>query len=514
VGVGDRVAGFVPNGPEAIIAMLAAASLGAIWSSCSPDFGAKGVLDRFGQIRPKVLFACDGYRYAGKRIDLRDRVREVAASLPGLVTVVGCSWLEERADWTDVPLAVAWDDFAAMGEGRPLTFERLPFDHPLYILYSSGTTGLPKCIVHSAGGTLLQHLKELVLHTDLRRDDRIFYFTTCGWMMWNWLVSSLAVGATVVLYDGAALPEETDILWRLCGEERLAIFGTSAKYLALAEKEGVRPARYDLRALRAILSTGSPLAPASYDWVYAAVKPDLRLSSISGGTDIVSCFALGDPTGPVYRGELQCLGLGMAVEVWDAEGRPVVEEQGELVCTKPFPSMPVAFWDDADGAKYRGAYFDFWPNVWRHGDWAEVTERGGLVIYGRSDATLNPGGVRIGTAEIYRQVELEDEVVESLVVGQTWGDDVRIVLFVRLRPGLDLTEALADRIKKRIRGNCSPHHVPKKILQVADIPRTLSGKIVELAVREVIHGRPVRNQDALANPQALELFRDLEALKS
>ncbi|HVX88417.1 MAG TPA: acetoacetate--CoA ligase [Gemmatimonadales bacterium] len=511
---GDRVAGFVPNGPEAIIAMLAAASLGAIWSSCSPDFGAKGVLDRFGQIRPKVLFACDGYRYAGKRIDLRDRVREVAESLPDLVAVVGFPWLEERPDWSAVPKAVTWEAFAARGAGEPLRFERLPFDHPLYILYSSGTTGLPKCIVHSAGGTLLQHLKELVLHTDLRRDDRIFYFTTCGWMMWNWLVSGLAVGATVVLYDGAALPEETDILWRLCGEERLAIFGTSAKYLALAEKEGVRPARYDLRALRAILSTGSPLAPASYDWVYAAVKPDLRLSSISGGTDIVSCFALGDPTGPVYRGELQCLGLGMAVEVWDAEGRPVVGEQGELVCTKPFPSMPVAFWDDADGAKYRGAYFDFWPDVWRHGDWAEVTERGGLVIYGRSDATLNPGGVRIGTAEIYRQVELEEEVVESLVVGQTWGDDVRIVLFVRLRPGLELTEALADRIRKRIRGNCSPHHVPKKILQVADIPRTLSGKIVELAVREVIHGRPVRNQDALANPQALELFRDLEALKS
>ena len=511
---GDRVAGFVPNAPEAIIAMLATASIGAIWSSCSPDFGAKGVLDRFGQIRPKVLFACDGYRYAGKRIDLRERVREVVESLPDLAAVVGVPWLEERPDWSGVPRAGAWADFAARGAGEPLRFERLPFDHPLYILYSSGTTGLPKCIVHSAGGTLLQHLKELILHSDLKPGDRIFYFTTCGWMMWNWLVSSLAVGATVVLYDGAPLAPEPGILWRLAAEERLTIFGTSAKYLALTEKEGLAPgATFDLRPLRAILSTGSPLAPASYDWVYRAVKPDVRLSSISGGTDIVSCFALGDPTGPVYRGELQCLGLGMAVEVWDSEGHPVVGAQGELVCTRPFPAMPIAFWDDADGAKYRAAYFEFWPNVWRHGDWAEITERGGLVIYGRSDATLNPGGVRIGTAEIYRQVELEEEVVESLVVGQNWADDVRIVLFLRLRPGLTLDEALADRIRRRIRSSCTPHHVPKKILQVADIPRTLSGKITELAVREVIHGRPVKNQDALANPQALELYRDLPELR-
>ena len=515
VRVGDRVAGFVPNGPEAIIAMLATAAIGAIWSSCSPDFGAKGVLDRFGQIRPKVLFACDGYRYAGKRIDLRDRVREVAESLPDLIAVVGFPWLEERPDWSGVAKALTWDAFAESGAGEPLRFEPLPFDHPLYILYSSGTTGLPKCIVHSAGGTLLQHLKELVLHTDLRADDRIFYFTTCGWMMWNWLVSSLAVGATVVLYDGAPLAPDAGILWRLAAEERLTIFGTSAKYLALAEKEGLTPARsHRLDALKAVLSTGSPLAPASYDWVYSAVKPDVRLSSISGGTDIVSCFALGDPTGPVFRGELQCLGLGMAVEVWDAEGRAVVGEQGELVCTRPFPSMPVAFWDDPEGRKYHEAYFDFWPNVWRHGDWAEITPRGGLIIYGRSDATLNPGGVRIGTAEIYRQVELEEEVVESLVVGQAWGDDVRIVLFVRLRPGLTLDDALRERIRNRIRSACSPHHVPKKIIQVADIPRTLSGKITELAVREVIHGRPVRNVDALSNPQALDLYRDLEALRT
>jgi acetoacetyl-CoA synthetase len=511
---GDRVAGFVPNGPEAIIAMLAAASIGAIWSSCSPDFGAKGVLDRFGQIRPKVLFACDGYRYAGKRIDLRDRIREVAESLPDLAAVVGFPWLEERPDWSGVPRGITWEEFAARGAGEPLRFERLPFDHPLYILYSSGTTGLPKCIVHSAGGTLLQHLKELVLHTDLKRGDRIFYFTTCGWMMWNWLVSSLAVGATVVLYDGAPLAPDPAILWRMAAAEGLAVFGTSAKYLAMAEKEGVRPATFDLGPLRAILSTGSPLAPASYDWVYSAVKPEVRLSSISGGTDIVSCFALGDPTGPVHRGELQCLGLGMAVEVWDPDGRPVVGEQGELVCTRPFPSMPIGFWDDPEGKKYHDAYFDFWPNVWRHGDWAEVTPRGGLVIYGRSDATLNPGGVRIGTAEIYRQVELEAEVVESLVIGQSWGDDVRIVLFLRLRPGLTLDAALEERIRRRVRQNCSPHHVPKKILQVADIPRTLSGKITELAVREVVHGRPVRNVDALANPQALELFRDLLELQS
>ena len=512
---GDRVAGFLPNAPEAIIAMLATASLGAIWSSCSPDFGAKGVLDRFGQIRPKVLFACDGYRYAGKQIDLRDRVREVAESLPDLRAVVGVPWLEERPEWSAVPRAVSWTDFAARGAGEPLRFERLPFDHPLYILYSSGTTGLPKCIVHSAGGTLLQHLKELSLHTDLKQGDRIFYFTTCGWMMWNWLVSSLAVGATVVLYDGAPLAPEPGILWRLAAEERLTIFGTSAKYLALSEKEGLTPgATCDLRPLKTILSTGSPLAPVSYDWVYRVVKPDLRLSSISGGTDIVSCFALGDPTGPVHRGELQCLGLGMAVEVWDAEGHSIVGEQGELVCTQPFPAMPVAFWDDPEGAQYRSAYFDFWPGVWRHGDWAEVTLRGGLVIYGRSDATLNPGGVRIGTAEIYRQVEQEEEVVESLVIGQSWGDDVRIVLFVRLRAGLSLDEALRDRLRKRIRERTSPHHVPKKILQVADIPRTLSGKITELAVREVIQGRPVRNVDALANPQALELFKDLEELRS
>jgi acetoacetyl-CoA synthetase len=397
-------------------------------------------------------------------------------------------------------------------------FVRLPFDHPLYIMYSSGTTGLPKCMVHGAGGTLVQHLKELVLHTDLTRDDRIFYYTTCGWMMWNWLVSSLAVGATVVLYDGAALAPRPDILWDMAEQERVTVFGTSAKYLAMLEKEGVAPARtHDLSALRAILSTGSPLAAHSYDFVQAHVKPGVRLSSISGGTDIISCFALGSPVTPVWRGELQTRGLGMAVDVFDEQGLPLRGEPGELVCTRPFPSMPVGFWNDPDGAKYRAAYFDTYPNVWRHGDWAELTPRGGLVIHGRSDATLNPGGVRIGTAEIYRQVEQVDEVVESVVVEQTVGAgaaaDTRIVLFVRLRPGLALDDALRDRLRRRIREHASPHHVPKVVVQVADIPRTISGKISELAVREVIHGRPVKNSDALANPESLALYRDLPALR-
>jgi acetoacetyl-CoA synthetase len=396
----------------------------------------------------------------------------------------------------------------------PSQLPRFPFDHPVYILYSSGTTGLPKCMVHGAGGTLLQHLKELVLHTDLRRDDRIFYFTTCGWMMWNWLVSSLAVGATVVLYDGAPLFPPR-LLWDMAEQERITVFGTSAKYLALAEKEGLEPGRtHNLSALRAILSTGSPLAGHSYDYVYSKIKPDVHLASISGGTDIVSCFALGNPTGPVWRGELQTRGLGMSVEVYDPAGRRVRGTEGELVCTRPFPSMPLGFWDDPGGAKYRAAYFDHYPGVWRHGDWARLTEHDGLLILGRSDATLNPGGVRIGTAEIYRQVEQLPEVVESLVVGQDWEGDVRIVLFLRLRPGITLDEGLAGRIRKRIRDHTSPHHVPRKIVQVADIPRTISGKITELAVREVIHGRPVVNQDALANPQALDLFRDLVELRT
>jgi acetoacetyl-CoA synthetase len=515
---GDRVAGFLPNIPEAVIAMLATASLGAVWSSCSPDFGANGVIDRFGQIRPRILFCADGYRYAGKEIDSLQRVREVRERIPEIERVVVVPYLRPLPDLSGITDGVLWEDWVTTNiqsqpRHRASQLPRYPFDHPLYILYSSGTTGLPKCMVHGAGGTLLQHLKELVLHTDLRRDDCIFYFTTCGWMMWNWLVSSLAVGATVVLYDGAPLVPVT-ILWDMVEKEKVTVFGTSAKYLALAEKEGLTPASsHDLHSLRAILSTGSPLAGHSYDYVYSRIKPDVHLASISGGTDIVSCFALGNPIAPVWRGELQTRGLGMAVEVFDDRGHAVRETEGELVCTRPFPSMPVSFWNDPDGSKYRSAYFDHYPGVWRHGDWARITRNDGLVILGRSDATLNPGGVRIGTAEIYRQVEQLPEVVESLVIGQEWEGDVRIVLFVRLREGCALDAPLAARIRQRIREYASPHHVPRKILQVADIPRTISGKITELAVREVIHGRPVANRDALANPEALKLFQGLEELQ-
>ena len=507
VGPGDRVAGFLPNCPEAVIAMLAAASLGATWSSCSPDFGIQGVLDRFGQIRPKVLFTADGYRYNGKPIDSIERIRGVLEQLEGVERVVLVPFLDPEPATSALPNALRWQDFLA--DETELEFAQLPFDHPLYILYSSGTTGVPKCIVHGAGGTLLQHLKEHRLHTDIGPGDTLFYFTTCGWMMWNWLVSGLAAGATLVLYDGNPFHPGPEALWRMAEEEGITVFGTSAKYLAAVEKAGFAPReQFRLAALRALLSTGSPLMPASFDFVYRDVKEDVQLASISGGTDIVSCFALGCPILPVHRGELQCRGLGMAVEVWDDEGRSHADEPGELVCTRPFPSMPVGFWNDPDGSKYRAAYFERFPGVWHHGDWARLTASGGLVIYGRSDAVLNPGGVRIGTAEIYRQVEKLEEVVESLAIGQDWGGDQRIVLFVRLREGLSLDEDLAAKIRQVIRANTTPRHVPAKILQVHDIPRTLSGKIVELAVRHVVHGRPVKNTDALANPAALDEFRN------
>jgi acetoacetyl-CoA synthetase len=518
---GDRVAGFLPNVPEAVIAMLAAASCGALWSSCSPDFGAAGVLDRFGQIEPRVLFVADGYRYGGKEIDSLARIREIVAAIPSIERVVAVPVLRTtlgRGDLDGIRAAESWDRFATRGEGVPLRFERLPFDHPLYVMYSSGTTGLPKCLVHGAGGTLLQHLKEHQLHTAIAPGDRVFYFTTCGWMMWNWLVSTLASGATLVLYDGSPMPPSASgALWTMAAEERVSVFGTSAKYLALSEKHALRPsATHDLGALRTILSTGSPLAGHSYDYVERHVKPGVQLASISGGTDIISCFALGNPLLPVHRGEIQCRGLGMAVDVFDADGKPVRGGPGEFVCTRPFPSMPVRFWNDPGRAKYRAAYFEFYPGVWRHGDWAEITAHDGVVIHGRSDATLNPGGVRIGTAEIYRQVEQLEQVLESVVVGQrvrsAAGDDERVVLFVRLRPGLTLDDALRDDIRRTIRANCSPHHVPRIILQVADIPRTISGKITEIAVRDVIHGRTVKNTDALANPASLELFRALPEL--
>jgi acetoacetyl-CoA synthetase len=508
---GDRVAGFMPNRPEAVIAMLATTSLGALWSSCSPDFGISGVLDRFGQIAPKVLFTCDGYHYAGKQIDSVERIKGVLEQLPSVQRTVLVPYLHKRPDAQRLPHGVLWGDFLFGGNGASgaLEFAQLPFDHPLYVVYSSGTTGVPKCIVHGAGGTLLQHLKELVLHTDLKREDTIFYFTTCGWMMWNWLVSSLAVGATVVLYDGSPFHPGPGTLWQLAADERVSVFGVSAKYLAALEKAGYAPrTHHDLGALRAVLSTGSPLLPESFDFVYQDVKADLQLSSISGGTDILSCFALGNPLLPVHRGEIQCRGLGMKVEVWDDAGRPLRGAPGELVCAAPFPSMPVGFWADPDGRAYRAAYFERFPGAWHHGDWVELTWREGVVIHGRSDAVLNPGGVRIGTAEIYRQVDQLPEVVESIAVGQDWKGDVRVVLFVKLKPGAALDAALIDRIRRAIREGTTPRHVPAKVLAVADIPRTISGKLTELAVRHAIHGRAVKNLDALANPAALDHFRD------
>ncbi len=515
VTVGDRVGGFMPNCIETVIAMLATTSIGAIWSSCSPDFGIQGVLDRFGQIEPKVIFTANGYSYNGKSFDSLERVGRIIQKLTALQKIVVVPYTEADPQIDALPNAQLFDDFLAVEAPEEITFEQLPFDHPLYIMYSSGTTGVPKCIVHGAGGTLIQHLKEHILHTDLKREDTIFYFTTCGWMMWNWLVSSLAVGASALLFDGNPFYPDPNALWRLAQDEKVSVFGTSAKYLASVEQAEVKPQRdFDLSKLRTIMSTGSPLSIEGFHYVYRDIKKDLCLSSISGGTDIVSCFALGNPIGSVYPGELQCRGLGMKVEVFDENGKGVTEEKGELVCTAPAPSMPIYFWNDPENEKYLSAYFAVYPNVWCHGDYAEITPHDGMVIYGRSDATLNPGGVRIGTAEIYRVIEGMPEVQDSLVVGQNWENDVRVILFVILKEGEALTEELQKKMKKAILTGTTPRHVPAKILAIKDIPHTLNGKKVELAVRKIIHKQAVLNRDALANPEALDLYEDLEALKS
>jgi acetoacetyl-CoA synthetase len=520
---GERVGGFMPNVPETIIAMLGAASLGAIWSSCSPDFGVRGVLDRFGQIEPTVLVVTDGYTYGGKRFETLPRVAEMLPQLPSVRKVVVVPYLAQstaqgavaHVELSGLRNAVLWGDFLGPAE-RPapsLTFTEVPFDHPLFIMYSSGTTGVPKCIVHGHGGTLLQHMKELMLHTDLHAGERIFYFTTCGWMMWNWLVSGLGVGAALVLYEGNPGYPSMDRLWQMTAETRLHVFGTSAKYIAACEKADLHPGRdHDLSALRCICSTGSPLSVELFQWVYDRVKADLQLASISGGTDIISCFMLGNPILPVYAGEIQCRGLGMDVQAWDEQGRPVTNQKAELVCCQPFPCQPVGFWNDPDGAKYRAAYFDFYPEagVWRHGDFIEITDTGGIIVYGRSDATLNPGGVRIGTAEIYRIVEGMPEIADSIVVGKDTADeDVEVCLFLVLKPGVTLTPEMEKKIRAAIAEGATRRHVPKHIKQVSAIPYTLNGKKVEMAVRQMIHGQDVPNQDALANPDALEQYRAL-----
>ena len=510
---GDRVAAFMPNMPETVICMLATASLGAIWSSCSPDFGVQGVLDRFGQIEPKVLIACDGYYYNGKELDCRAKIGEIVAQLPSVTRAVIVPYVSAKPDGSRIAHAFSFGDFIAGLEAKPITYARLAFNHPLFIMYSSGTTGVPKCIVHGAGGTLLKHASEHWLHCDERPGDRVFYFTTCGWMMWNWQVSALLTGSTLMLYDGSPFHPSPRALWDYAAAEKITLFGTSAKYIDAVKKAGLEPGKtHDLSSVRLITSTGSPLAPESFDFIYRSVKPDVHLASISGGTDIIGSFVIGNPLAPVWRGEIQCKSLGYAVDVFDENGNPIRASAGDLVCTKPFPSMPVAFWNDPDGAKYRAAYFEKFPNIWCHGDWAEITEHDGIVIYGRSDATLNPGGVRIGTAEIYRQVEQFDEILEALAIGQDWDGDTRVILFVVMRPGHTLTDELQDRIRKTLRANCSPRHVPALIIAVPDIPRTKSGKITELAVRDVVHGRAVKNKEALANPEALAHFANLSEL--
>jgi acetoacetyl-CoA synthetase len=514
VRTGDRVVGFMPNMPETVIAMLAATSMGATWSSCSPDFGIKGVLDRFGQIKPKVLFTADGYFFKGKRLDSLERISSILKELPSVEKVVVVPFTVKDPDIGTVLHAVLYNDFKSPESGLAIEFEQLPFDHPLYIMYSSGTTGLPKCMVQSAGGILVHHLKELMLHTDLKREDTIFYFTTCGWMMWNWLVSSLAVGATIVLYDGNPFHPDPGALWEMAQDEKITIFGTSAGYIAALQNAGAKPGKtFDLSPLKAVLSTGSPLSIEGFEYVYREVKADLQLASIAGGTDLNGCFALGNPMGPVWAGELQCRGLAMKVLAFDENGKSVINQQGELVCAAPFPSMPIYFWNDPDTKKYRDAYFNVYPNIWRHGDYIVITERGGVIMFGRSDATLNPGGVRIGTAEIYRQVDLLEEIQDCVVVGQNWKNDVRVILFVKMTQGYELTDEIVAKIKNTIRTNASPRHVPALILPVPDIPYTHNMKKVELAVKKVIHNQPVLNKDSLSNPDALDYYAGLKELQ-